>query len=124
MSETNATPRSSNSTRNSASDRLTVVASHFRSGSRRKVVVTRNLGPDVMPLLLERPELDVRIFSIQMSGWHTERLLQVVAWPEETACDRKWFLDNIVGAEAILVMLSEKVSLFFWLCVAHVLTIK
>lgn len=36
--------------------------------------------------------------------------MQVVVWPEDRACDRKWLLENIPGAHAALVMLSEKVS--------------
>lgn len=41
--------------------RLGSIASHLSSmSSKFKVVVTRDLGPDVMPLLLNKPELDVR----------------------------------------------------------------
>jgi hypothetical protein len=42
--------------------RLTKVFSHLNStqtGSRPKVVVTRDLGPNVMPLLSDRHDLDV-----------------------------------------------------------------
>ncbi|EED84953.1 predicted protein [Postia placenta Mad-698-R] len=60
--------------------------------SRPKVVVARNLGPDVMPLF-NRSDLDV------------------VAWHSETeACGRKWLLENIVGASGVLVMLADKVA--------------
>ncbi|KAH9887204.1 hypothetical protein C8Q73DRAFT_657329 [Cubamyces lactineus] len=59
---------------------------------RHKVVVCRDLGPDVMPLLLNHPELEV------------------VLWPENSSCDRKWLLDNAPGASGILVLLSEKVN--------------
>ncbi|KAI0371283.1 hypothetical protein BV20DRAFT_942205 [Pilatotrama ljubarskyi] len=62
---------------------------------RLKVVVSRDLGPDVMPLLLK----------------HTE--LEVVVWPHNSACDRKWLLENIPGAVGVLVMLSEKVNAEF-----------
>ncbi|KIP11885.1 hypothetical protein PHLGIDRAFT_98997 [Phlebiopsis gigantea 11061_1 CR5-6] len=69
------------------------MSSQAAPGSQKiKVVVSRHLGPDVMPLLLDRPELDV------------------VVWPEERACDRRWLLENIVGATAALVMLSEKMD--------------
>ncbi|TFK81194.1 hypothetical protein K466DRAFT_634369 [Polyporus arcularius HHB13444] len=57
-----------------------------------KVVVTRDLGPDVMPLLLNNKELDV------------------VVWPHNSVCDRKWLLENAAGASGILVMLSEKLD--------------
>ncbi|KAI0698043.1 hypothetical protein C8T65DRAFT_720005 [Cerioporus squamosus] len=57
-----------------------------------KVVVSRDLGPDVMPLLLDNKELDV------------------VVWPHNSVCDRKWLLENAAGASGILVMLSEKVD--------------
>ena len=40
-----------------AVERLTLLSSHFRKPL--KVVVSRNLGPDVMPLLEERKELNV-----------------------------------------------------------------
>lgn len=35
--------------------------------------------------------------------------IQVTVWPEDHPCERKWFLENIPGADAVLVMLSEKV---------------
>ncbi|KAI0634835.1 hypothetical protein C8Q77DRAFT_1054503 [Trametes polyzona] len=60
---------------------------------RHKVVVCRDLGPEVMPLLLNHPQLDV------------------VAWPhQDTPCDRNWLLENAPGATGILVMLSDKVN--------------
>ncbi|TBU61061.1 hypothetical protein BD310DRAFT_813704 [Dichomitus squalens] len=62
------------------------------SDSKLKVVVCRDLGPDVMPLLLNNPRLDV------------------VVWPHNSACERKWLLENARGASGILVMLSEKVD--------------
>ncbi|KAI0747020.1 hypothetical protein C8Q80DRAFT_1105632 [Daedaleopsis nitida] len=60
--------------------------------NKMKVVVTRDLGSDVMPLLLNKPELDVFV------------------WPHNSACDRKWLLENAPGASGILVMLSEKLD--------------
>ena len=47
-----------------AGARISAISSHLHvtnMSSRKRVVVTRNLGPDVMPLLLENPELDVSI---------------------------------------------------------------
>ncbi|KAF8434507.1 hypothetical protein L210DRAFT_960823 [Boletus edulis BED1] len=64
-----------------------------QSGSPRyKVVVCRNLGPDVMPLLESRHELEL------------------VIWPEDRACNRKWLLENIPGATGVIVMLTDKVD--------------
>lgn len=60
--------------------------------SRMKVVVCRDLGPDVMPLLRARTELDV------------------VVWPEDRACERAWLLEHVPGAAGVLVMLSDKVN--------------
>lgn len=76
----------------SASERLTLVESHFRSEKRMKVVVTRNLGPDVMPLLQEKKELEI------------------VLWPEDRPCERRWLLENIPGATGVVVMLSDNMD--------------
>ncbi|KAI0674560.1 hypothetical protein C8Q78DRAFT_1015564 [Trametes maxima] len=83
-------------------ERLSSIAAHLSASSnidrmpaRHKVVVSRNLGPDIMPLLLNHPELEV------------------VTWPHNSACDRKWLLENIPGASGVLVMLSEKVNAEF-----------
>jgi len=63
--------------------------------ARPKVVISRHLGPEVMPLF-DRSDLEV------------------VAWPSETeACGRKWLLENIVGATGVLVMLADKVDTEF-----------
>lgn len=59
---------------------------------RYKVVVCRDLGPDVMPLLKEREEIDL------------------VLWPEDRPCDPQWLLDNIPGASGVVVMFSEKIT--------------
>jgi len=45
-----------------------------------------------MPLLLEREDVDV------------------VVWPEDAYCDRKWLLENVRGAAGLLVMLSDRVD--------------
>ena len=53
-------------------ERLTSVASHLASkmSQRHQVVVCRDLGPDVMPLLLNRPELDVRMSAMRYMRLH------------------------------------------------------
>lgn len=62
------------------------------SGRRFKVVVCRNLGPDVMSILEARPELDL------------------VVWPQDSACERSWLMENISGATGVIVMLTDKVN--------------
>ncbi|PAV19116.1 glyoxylate reductase [Pyrrhoderma noxium] len=57
-----------------------------------KVVVSRDLGPDAMPYLFARPELEV------------------IVWPEGGLCERKWLLENVQGASGIIVTLAEKVD--------------
>ncbi|KAG1815179.1 uncharacterized protein BJ212DRAFT_1507679 [Suillus subaureus] len=71
--------------------RLMSVASHLHS-QRSKVVVCRNLGPDVMSILEARPELDL------------------VVWPQDSACERSWLMENISGATGVIVMLTDKVN--------------
>ncbi|KAG1769376.1 hypothetical protein EDD22DRAFT_948980 [Suillus occidentalis] len=71
--------------------RLMSVASHLHS-RRFKVVVCRNLGPDVMSILEARPELDL------------------VVWPQDSACERSWLMENISGATGVIVMLTDKVN--------------
>jgi hypothetical protein len=61
-------PTSLESTRH----RLTHVISHLRT-TKMKVVVCRDLGPDVMPLLRERPELDVRLIMPRISWYILNR---------------------------------------------------
>ncbi|GLB39358.1 putative D-isomer specific 2-hydroxyacid dehydrogenase, NAD binding domain [Lyophyllum shimeji] len=68
------------------------MSSPSTESSRPKVVVTRDLGPDVMPLLRARRDLDV------------------VTWPENRVVDRNWLLQNIPGALGVLVMMTEKVD--------------
>ncbi|TFK41674.1 hypothetical protein BDQ12DRAFT_765206 [Crucibulum laeve] len=70
-------------------NRLTSVLSHI-DRSRPKVVVTRNLGPDVMPLFKQRSDIELLV------------------WPEQSKCDPKWLLNNIPGASALLVMVTDK----------------
>ncbi|KZT28001.1 hypothetical protein NEOLEDRAFT_1233354 [Neolentinus lepideus HHB14362 ss-1] len=89
MSSESASPSSMQATR----QRLMSIASHLRTGSgRMKVVVTRDLGPDAMPLLRERKELDL------------------VVWSENRACERAWLLEQIPGAAGVLLMLADKVN--------------
>ncbi|RDB18703.1 Glyoxylate reductase/hydroxypyruvate reductase [Hypsizygus marmoreus] len=59
---------------------------------RRKVIVTRDLGPNVMPLL------------------HTRKGLDVVLWREDRTVDRDWLLQNIAGASGVLVMFTDKID--------------
>ncbi|KAI0827167.1 hypothetical protein BC628DRAFT_1319011 [Trametes gibbosa] len=62
------------------------------SAPRRKVVVCRDLGPIVLQLLHEHPDIEV------------------VLWPHaDKPCDRKWLLDNAAGAYGILIMMSDPV---------------
>lgn len=35
--------------------------------------------------------------------------LQLVFWDQDCACDRKWFLENVQGATAIIVMFGDRV---------------
>ncbi|EAU81489.2 sin3b [Coprinopsis cinerea okayama7 len=60
-------------------------------GSGHKIVVTRSLGPDVMPLL-QREDMEL------------------VLWPEDRACDRDWLLSNVKGASALVVMVTDKID--------------
>ncbi|KAJ8456175.1 hypothetical protein ONZ45_g18796 [Pleurotus djamor] len=57
-----------------------------------KVIVCRDLGPDVMPLLHARKDLDV------------------VTWPHDRPSERKWLLENIVGATGLIVVFGEGVT--------------
>jgi len=45
-----------------------------------------------MPLLFKRSDLDL------------------VVWPEDRSCDRKWLLDNVSGASGVIVTLLDKVN--------------
>ncbi|KAJ6583068.1 hypothetical protein DFH09DRAFT_1145240 [Mycena vulgaris] len=74
----------------SPNTRLTSVASHL-SDSRPKVVICRHLGA-AMPLLMDRKDIDV------------------VLWPEDRVCERRWVLENIKGAAGVLVLLPEAVN--------------
>ena len=75
---------------------------------RPKVVVTRNLGPNVMPLLHKREDLDVR--SQHHPYCQADFIEKVVIWPEDRIVDRNWLLQNISGAAGVLLMLTEKVT--------------
>ncbi|EIM81974.1 uncharacterized protein STEHIDRAFT_161329 [Stereum hirsutum FP-91666 SS1] len=83
---------SSSSYSASPQQRLTAVVSHLRRERKLKVVVTRDLGPDVMPILKQWGDIEL------------------VTWPEDRACERQWLLDNIPGASGIIVMLTDKVD--------------
>ncbi|KAF4573622.1 hypothetical protein EYR36_008140 [Pleurotus pulmonarius] len=74
--------------------RLASLSSHLsgNSESKMKIVVCRDLGPDVMPLLRSRPELEI------------------VVWPHDRPSERKWLLDNINGATGLVVVFGEAVT--------------
>lgn len=55
-----------------------------------KVVVTRDLGPEIMPLLQNRPDIEM------------------VLWTQDTACSRDWLLLNAKGATALIILVTDK----------------
>jgi len=57
-----------------------------------KVVVSLDLGPQVMPLLYNQPNLDV------------------VVWPHGSTSGKEWLLKNIAGADGCIIMLFEKID--------------
>lgn len=63
---------------------------------KRKVVVTRDMGPDAMALLEQMP---------------ARSDLDLVLWPEDRNAPREWLLEHIQGAEGILVTLNDKVAI-------------
>ncbi|KAK0204304.1 hypothetical protein DFS33DRAFT_1338376 [Desarmillaria ectypa] len=73
----------------SVKDRLTDVMTHL-STTKPRVVICRSLGPDVMPLLEQRSDVEV------------------VVWPEDSSCDRNWLLEQVKGATGVLLMFPEK----------------
>ncbi|KAF9563851.1 D-isomer specific 2-hydroxyacid dehydrogenase [Agrocybe pediades] len=62
--------------------------------SRPKVVITRDLGPEVMPLLLSRADQDI----------------DVIVWDQGRPCDRTWLLENVAGSSALVVLRTDKVD--------------
>ncbi|KAG9222088.1 hypothetical protein CCMSSC00406_0009301 [Pleurotus cornucopiae] len=78
----------------SVGHRLASLSSHLsgNSESQMKIVVCRDLGPDVMPLLRSRSELEI------------------VVWPHDRPSERKWLLDNINGATGLIVVFGEAVT--------------
>ncbi|KAH8110745.1 hypothetical protein DFH11DRAFT_1800585 [Phellopilus nigrolimitatus] len=64
----------------------------------RKIVVTRDLGPHVMPVLQERKDFNL------------------VVCPEDTKDRQAWIKENVPGAEGLLCMLADKVSGDFCFC--------
>ncbi|KAF5370383.1 hypothetical protein D9758_006901 [Tetrapyrgos nigripes] len=73
------------------SSRLTSVLSHL--SKKHRVVVCRDLGPDVMPLLRERNDIEL------------------VEWGKDNvAPPRDWVLQNVRGAAGVLIVFSEKAS--------------
>lgn len=63
---------------------------------RRKIVVSRHIGDDAMGLL--------------QTQFQHDKQWDLVVWSEDSACTRSWLLENVQGADAILVTLVEKVS--------------
>ncbi|KIK67215.1 hypothetical protein GYMLUDRAFT_37285 [Collybiopsis luxurians FD-317 M1] len=57
-----------------------------------KVLVSRDLGPDIMPLLTKRDDIEV------------------ILWTEDGACDREWLLHNIKGVTGIVIVLTELID--------------
>ncbi|THV07144.1 hypothetical protein K435DRAFT_772839 [Dendrothele bispora CBS 962.96] len=71
--------------------RLTTVLSHL--SKKPRVVVCRDLGPDVMPLLRERNDIEL------------------VEWGKDNqAPPRDWLLQNVRGAAGLLIVFSEKID--------------
>ncbi|KAI0790500.1 hypothetical protein C8Q75DRAFT_762127 [Abortiporus biennis] len=62
------------------------------SGKKYKIVVTQDLGKDVMPILLDRPDFEV------------------VVWHGTGPCPRSWLLENAVGASGLVVLLGDKMN--------------
>ena len=77
----------------SALRRLTSIGSHISAPTKHKIVLTRDLGPDVMPMLTSRDDIEL------------------VTWPDEAnPCTREWLLKNAPGAEGIIILLSMAVD--------------
>ena len=38
------------------------------------------------------------------------RMTQLVVWPQDCGCDRKWLLEKVEGAAGLVVMLTDKVN--------------
>ncbi|KAK7439784.1 hypothetical protein VKT23_017358 [Stygiomarasmius scandens] len=85
----------SSSPSGSTNTRLTNILSHLTS-KKPRVVVCRDMGPDVMPLLRER------------------RDIELVEWGKDNeAPPRDWVLQNVRGAAGVLIVFSEKVDAEF-----------
>jgi len=37
-------------------------------------------------------------------------LIQLVVWPQDCNCDRKWLLEKVEGAAGLVVMFTDKVN--------------
>ncbi|KIY47654.1 hypothetical protein FISHEDRAFT_44882 [Fistulina hepatica ATCC 64428] len=75
----------------SVSMRLAGVVDHLTSCSKPKVVLCRDLGPQIMPMLHQAD-------------------IELVAWPHDCPCSREWLLENIQGAAGVILVLGEKVN--------------
>ncbi|KAF8180425.1 hypothetical protein BJ912DRAFT_1023740 [Pholiota molesta] len=74
------------------SSRLSHIRAHMHSSQSPKVVLTRNLGPDVMPFLERRQDIEL------------------VVWGQDRACDREWLLEHVPGAAALIVILTDRID--------------
>ena len=66
------------------------------SEAKRKIVVTRDVGPDANTLLESSEQ------------WPS---LEVHRWEEDRPAPRDWFLQNVSGATALLITLCDKARL-------------
>ncbi|KAH8101935.1 hypothetical protein BXZ70DRAFT_1018311 [Cristinia sonorae] len=57
-----------------------------------KIVVSLDLGPEVMPLLYNRDDLEI------------------IAWPHASSSGKEWLVKNIAGADGCIIMLFEKID--------------
>lgn len=91
--------------------RLAHVVSHT-SNRKPKVVVTRDLGPEIMPLLQNRPDIEVSTVMFEIFGMTQENLRQMVLWTQDTACSRDWLLLNAKGATALIILVTDEAGSF------------
>ena len=75
-----------------------------------KIVVSRDLGPQVMPILQGRKEFHVSRCSQAWSHYADWRV-QLVVCPDDVKDRQGWLKEHVPGAEGLLCMLSDKVCL-------------
>jgi hypothetical protein len=64
-----------------------------------------------MDLLRERSDLEVCVHTT-IPILVAPEVYKIVTWPEDRECDRSWLLENVKGAVAAIVMLTDKVRPF------------